>query len=90
MIAPLIVAVVAFLLFGMASDLHHRRWLQRACSARRAAVLRTAAWACVGLDLPLSMLAEGRVFGPIVWVATLMAGAATTFCLLNFARRRSV
>lgn len=51
--------------------------------------MQALAWICIAADFPLSMLAWGPVFGPIAWVAMLMAGAAAVFSMLNFGALRS-
>ncbi|AOH85497.1 hypothetical protein AWL63_17705 [Sphingomonas panacis] len=82
--ATFAVAVAAFLLFAFATDRQYRARFGEALAARRQTVLRGAAWACVATDFALAWLAWGRVFGPVGWIAMLMAGAAASFTLLNF------
>jgi hypothetical protein len=75
--------VIAFLLFGLATDQHHGKRFRRPCPKRRATALRILAWTCLAVDFALALLAWGAVFGPIGWCATIMVGAATSFCGLN-------
>jgi len=82
--ATFAVAVAAFLLFAFATDRQHRARFGQALPARRQIVLRGCAWACVAIDFGLALLAWGGVFGPVGWLAMLMAGAAVSFIFLNF------
>lgn len=82
--ATFAVALAAFLLFAFATDRQHRARFGEALPARRQSVLRGGAWACVAIDFMLAVLAWGGVFGPVGWIAMLMAGAAVSFILLNF------
>lgn len=82
-IASFLCAIVAFLLFGLATDQHHGKRFRRPCPKRRATALRILAWTCLAVDFALALSAWGAVFGPIGWCATVMAGAAVTFCGLN-------
>lgn len=84
-----VLAALAFLLFALATDPHHRARLGRPCPKRSATMLRTTAWTLVALDFVTALLAWGSVFGPIGWVATLMTGAMLAFCALNFTPRRT-
>ncbi|MEG3178396.1 DUF3325 domain-containing protein [Sphingomonas sp. RB3P16] len=81
--ACFLVATLAFTLFAFATDQHHGKRLRRPCPKGRARLLRGLAWTCLALDFVLSLRAWGGVFGPIGWVATIMAGAAAAFCALN-------
>lgn len=81
---PFLAAILAFLLFGLATDQHHGKRFRRPCPRGRAIALRTAAWACLAVGFALSLQAWGAVFGAIGWVATVMSGAAMVFGALNF------
>lgn len=81
---PFLLAVLAFLLFGLATDQHHGRRFRRPCPKRRATALRAAAVTALALGFALSLTVWGAVFGPIGWAATVMCGAALAFCGLNF------
>uniref|UniRef100_UPI0035C9C933 DUF3325 domain-containing protein n=1 Tax=uncultured Sphingomonas sp. TaxID=158754 RepID=UPI0035C9C933 len=82
--APFILAIVAFLLFGIATDRHHGQRLRRPCPRQRARALRAAGWICLAIGFLLSLHVWGGVFGPIGWMATVMSGAVAAFCALNF------
>ncbi|SDA30092.1 DUF3325 domain-containing protein [Sphingomonas sp. NFR15] len=82
--ATFAVALASFLLFALATDRQHRARLGQALPARRRTLLRGGAWACVAIDFGLARLAWGGVFGPVGWMAMLMAGAAASFIVLNF------
>lgn len=81
--APFLLGFIAFTLFALSTNRHHERRRGRPCSRREAVSLRIAAWLFVGVDFMTAIVAWGRVFGPIGWVATCMSGAATTFLLIN-------
>ena len=81
---PFLAALAAFLLFALATDGHHRRRWGTPCPAARAKVLRSAGWTLLAAGLPGALMIWGPVIGPIGWVGAIMAGAAATFCLLNF------
>lgn len=76
-------AVVAFLLFGLSTDNHHRQRIGFKTDARRKRALRAGAWLAVALCLPLAFAAQGPVFGPILWLGALMSGAGVVFLFLN-------
>ena len=82
--AAFAVALAAFVLFALATDRHHRARFGDAVSARRQIALRIGAWSCVAVAFALAWAAWGAVFGPVGWAALLMAGAATSFIVLNF------
>lgn len=79
-----LLAIFAFVLFGLATEQHHGRCFRHPCPPRRALALRGAAWLCLAFDFALSLHLWGGVFGAIGWFATIMAGAALAFCALNF------
>ena len=81
---PFLAAILAFVLFGLATDQHHGKRFRRPCPRRRAIVFRGLAWACLAFGFALSLHVWGAVFGAIGWVATIMSGAAIVFCGLNF------
>lgn len=78
-----LVATLAFLLFGFATDQHHGKRLRRACPKGRARALRIAAWTFLGAGFFVSLHAWGSVFGPVGWMATVITGAAAAFGALN-------
>ncbi|WP_183926319.1 DUF3325 domain-containing protein [Sphingomonas sp. BK069] len=78
-----LLTAAAFLLLGLATHEHHRRHLPlplTPASRRRA---RVVGWLLLGAALPLSVLDQGPIFGPVFWVATCMSGAGLAFVLLN-------
>ncbi|MGY2732864.1 DUF3325 domain-containing protein [Sphingomonas sp. UYP23] len=81
---PFLTSILAFLLFGLATDQHHGKRFRRPCPKPCAIALRTAAWALLIVGFALSLQAWGVVFGPIGWVAAVMSGAALVFGGLNF------
>lgn len=82
-IASSLCALLAFLLFGIVTDRHHERRFGRRPLHRVAQRCRAIAWATIALALTTAVGAWGWIFGPIAWVGLLMAGAATSFLLLN-------
>lgn len=76
-------ALLAFLLFGLATDQHHGRRFGRRLDRRTAQRRRMLAWIAIGMSLAAAIASRGWVFGPVMWVGLVMAGAATSFLLLN-------
>lgn len=81
----IVVAIAAFVLFGLSTDLHHQQRLGGKLAPPRKKALRWAAWACVTLCFALALLAEGPVYGAIFWLGALSFGAAVVFLFLNLA-----
>ena len=80
-------AVAAFLMFGLATDRHHVDRFGRHPTARRSAILRMVAWSTLATVFVACVAERGWVFGPVAWVALVMAGAAAAFMLLNLVPR---
>lgn len=80
---PLLCALAAFLLFGLATDDHHQRRLGRRPGRALKGRMRFAAWALVVAAFPPALLAQGGVFGPILWVGALMLAGGIVFLGLN-------
>lgn len=83
-VLALILTVLAFALFGLATDVHHRRWRGKVPDTVTALTMRGAAWAALAAAFPFAILAQGWVFGPILWAALVMLGAGLVFLALNF------
>jgi hypothetical protein len=80
---PLLLATVAFVLLGLGTDTHHRRRFGACPDARRRRMLRTGGWlALVATTVP-AILAQGLIFGSILYVGAIMSGAGITFLALN-------
>ena len=79
----LLMAVLAFGLFGLATDAHHGRWFGWRPSAARKQLMRRAAWVLIAAGFMVSVAARGSAFGPVLWFGTLMFGAAVVFLALN-------
>ena len=79
----LILAMLAFALFGLATPEHHRRRLGRPPAVATVGWMRRGAWAALMLSFPPAILAQGWVFGPILWVGSVMLGAGLVFLALN-------
>ncbi|QDX27537.1 DUF3325 domain-containing protein [Sphingomonas suaedae] len=84
----LLLAVLAFALFGLATPDHHRKRIGRALVPAIARRMRIAAWGALIFSFPPAILAQGWVFGPILWVGLLMLGAGSVFLILNLAPAR--
>ena len=79
----LVLTAAAFALLGLATDAHHRRRFGHCPPARRRTTLRVAAWLALVISIVPALLARGWIFGPILWVGALMAGAGIAFLALN-------
>lgn len=79
----LLIAILAFALFGFANDDHHQRRFGRRPPPARKRRMRAAAWTAVAASLPLAILSQGWVFGPVLWLGMLMLGAGIVFLSLN-------
>ncbi|MEG3171263.1 DUF3325 family protein [Sphingomonas sp. ZB1N12] len=82
-VLSLLLATAAFVLLGLATDAHHRRRFG-ACPQRRRRTFRTGGWLALIASVVPAMLARGWIFGPILWVGSIMAGAGIAFLALNF------
>ncbi len=80
----LLLASVAFVLLGLATDVHHRRRFGYCAQKPRSRMMRTGGWLALSASAIPALLARGWVFGPILWVGAVMAGAGIAFLLLNF------
>lgn len=78
-----LLCVAGFLLFGLATEAHHRRRCTGAWSSRRCAMLRRGAWSALALAFAAAIAGAGWVFGPVLWTAAVMIGAAAAFLMLN-------
>lgn len=78
-----LLSVLAFALFGLSTDDHHRKRLGGRPDAVTVLRMRGSAWAAVAAAFPFAVGAQGWVFGPILWIALLMFGAGLVFLALN-------
>ncbi|MDQ0837127.1 DUF3325 domain-containing protein [Sphingomonas faeni] len=83
-VLSLLLATAAFVLLGLATDAHHRRRFGACPQAKRRRTLRTGGWLALIASVLPAMLARGWIFGPILWVGAIMAGAGIAFLALNF------
>ncbi|MCP3735257.1 DUF3325 domain-containing protein [Sphingomonas sp. RP10(2022)] len=79
-----LLTALAFGLFGLATEAHHRRRFGCGPGAGRCRAFRRGAWVLLALAFPAAVLAQGWVFGPVLWSGAVMAGAAVAFLALNF------
>ena len=77
-------ALAAFLLFGIVTDRQHKRRFGRRVAPHIAARCRLVAWILVFACLVSAIAAWGWGVGPIGWTGLVMAGAGSSFLLLNF------
>lgn len=80
----LLFATAAFVLFGLATDQHHRVRLGRVPGAAAKRQMRRGAWAALALAFLASIAARGWIMGPILWSGYVMLGAGLVFLALNF------
>ncbi|MBJ6123301.1 DUF3325 domain-containing protein [Sphingomonas mollis] len=78
-----LMALAAFLSFGLASDRHHEPRFGRRLPAPDARRWRLAGWALLAAGFVAAIVARGWVFGPVLWTGLVMAGAAVSFLWLN-------
>jgi hypothetical protein len=83
MLTGLLLAVGGFLMLGLATPAHHRRRFGAAPELRRVRRLRAASWLASAGAAACAFVAQGPVFGPILWCGLVMAGAALAFLMLN-------
>jgi len=83
-IVVLILTTTAFLLLGLATDAQYRRRFGTGLSRRRRSLLRNGGWGVLVFSVAPAILARGWIFGPIFWIAAVMAGAGVAFLSLNF------
>jgi hypothetical protein len=82
--AAFVCTLVAFILFGVATDRHHERHFGCRPQPGVAQRCRTAAWTSLVVGLGAALASWGTVFGTVAWIGLVMAGAAASFLLLNF------
>ncbi len=83
-IVVLILTTTAFLLLGLATDAQYRRRFGTGLSRRQRSLLRNGGWGILIVSVAPAILARGWIFGPIFWIAAVMAGAGVAFLSLNF------
>lgn len=88
-IVVLILTTTAFLLLGLATDAQYRRRFGTGLSRRRRSLLRNGGWGVLVFSVAPAILARGWIFGPIFWIAAVMAGAGVAFLSLNLIVSRS-
>lgn len=76
-------ALAAFLLFGLATERHHRDRFGIPPSSRRSATLRICACCALTAGFAACVASRGWAIGPVAWLALAMAGAAAAFVILN-------
>ncbi len=86
----LLAALVAFALFGLATDRHHEQRFARRCPARTATAMRCGGWAMILVTFVCAIAGWGPVYGPIAAVGVMMLAAGAACLSLNLlpVRRR--
>lgn len=89
-VCTFLAALVAFGLFGLATDRHHEQRFARRCPSRTARVMRCAGWAMILVTLACAIAGWGPVYGPIAAIGAAMLAAGATCLALNLlpVRRR--
>jgi predicted aminopeptidase len=82
-ILGLLLATIAFALFGIATDAHHRGFFGARADRTKARRMRGAGWVLLAAAIPAAIAAQGWIYGPVLWFATLMLGAGIVFLALN-------
>ncbi len=82
-IAVLILSLLAFALFALSTDDHHRRRLGRRPDAMLRRRLRVGAWLALAAAFPCAVASRGWVFGPVLWIAVVMLAAGVVFLAAN-------
>jgi len=82
-IVSLLLAMAGFVLLGLATDMHHCRRFGYSLQGRRCTMLRMGGWLALVASVAPAILARGWIFGPILWVGAIMAGAGVAFLTLN-------
>jgi hypothetical protein len=78
-----LLALTAFLSFGLSTDRHHELRFGRCLTAPEARRGRMAGSALLLAAFAAAIVARGWVFGPVLWAGLAMAGAAASFLWLN-------
>ena len=82
-VLSLLLATAAFALLGLATDAHHHGKFAAYPTARRRWMLRLGGWLALITSVPPAMLAQGWIFGPILWAGAIMVGGGIAFLTLN-------
>lgn len=76
---------LGFAFLGLATDEHHGRRLGRRPSAQTRRRLRIGGWIALFTAFPPAIVAQGWIYGPVLWSGAMMAGAGVVFLALNLA-----
>ncbi len=87
-VVAMLLALVAFGAFGLATDAHYQRLTGQRLSASTKAPIRVAAWLTLTLSAAASVAARGWVFGPVWWLGFVMLAAGVVFLGLNLVKVR--
>ncbi|MPT46936.1 MAG: DUF3325 domain-containing protein [Sphingobium sp.] len=84
-IAGFFLCMLAFVLFGLTNDEHHRRWLGRRPDKERKLRLKYAASLALVAAFFVTCAGLGWVMGPVIWSGEIMLAAGLIFLSFNFA-----
>lgn len=84
----LILSLVGFGCFGLATDEHHQRLTGGRSSSASKTRWRAGAWATLTLALGSAVAARGWAFGPVLWFGAVMLAAGIVFLALNLWKPR--
>lgn len=80
----LLLALMSFGAFGLATDDQSQRVMGQQLSASTKTRWRVAAWLALGLSAAASIMARGLAFGLVWWLGFMMLAAGAVFLILNF------
>ncbi|RKF18934.1 DUF3325 domain-containing protein [Altericroceibacterium spongiae] len=79
-----ILCVIAFGFFGLADKKHHQTRFEQRPSPERSHRMRRIGWILLAFSFPVSIAAEGWIYGPVLWSGMVMCSAGVVFLMLNF------
>ena len=87
-VIAMLLALVAFGAFGLATDAHYQRLTGQRLPASSKAPTRVAASLMLTLSAAASVVARGWVFGPVWWLGFVMLAAGVVFLGMNLVKVR--
>jgi len=85
-VMAMLLALIAFGAFGLATHEHYQRLTGQRLSASSRARARMAAWLMLTLSAAASIMARGWAFGLVWWFGFIMLAAGIVFLKLNLIR----
>jgi len=84
-IMAMLLALIAFSAFGVATHGHYQRLTGQRLSASNKAWCQSAGWLMLTLSATASIMAKGWAFGCVWWFGYMMLAAGGAFIALNLA-----